>query len=66
MTNKIKQEYHHLALAAGGAHYPTVMGDLGTRFADTLLQEILQLCVDNPQSSSVEIASAIKQQYNLR
>jgi hypothetical protein len=61
----IKPEYHHLALEAGGAHYPTVIGDLGTQFGDALLKEVLQLCEDNPQWTTDNLALAIKQRYNL-
>jgi len=59
-------QYHHIALAAGGAHYPTVMGDLGNRFAQCLLQEILVMCQENPQLPASEVAEAIKQRYELK
>jgi len=37
-----KHKYHDIALAAGGAHYPNVGGELLEKFGDLLVNSIVE------------------------
>jgi hypothetical protein len=44
----MKQPWHDIALQVGGSHYPSVGGDLLTRFGEIVVEQIMAMC-DDPE-----------------